>query len=64
MDIVGKLMEYNNSRTLQHPGINLEINCRKRIEKKAVTWRLINMLLKKKNGSMMKSKRKFKSTLK
>ena len=48
-----------------HNGRKLEINHRKRNEKKLTTWRL-NMLLKKKktkqnNGSMRKSKRKFKN---
>ena len=45
-------------------GMNLEINHRKRNNKKLmITWRLKNMLLKNQR-SMIKSKRKFKNTVK
>ena len=46
-----------------HSGMKLEINHRKRNEKRLTTWRLNSMLLKKNNGSMRKSKEKFKNTL-
>ena len=42
--------------------MKLVINLRKKNEKKMLTWRLNNMLLKT-NGSMMKSKRKLKNNL-
>ena len=45
-----------------HNGMKLEINHRKRNEKKLTTWRLNNMLLKT-NVSMRKSKGKLKNTL-
>ena len=43
--------------------MKLEINHRKRNEKKLITWRLNNMLLKKNSGSMRKSRRKLKKYL-
>ena len=43
--------------------MKLEINHRKRNEKKLTTWRLNNVLLKKTSGSMRKSKRKLKKYL-
>ena len=46
-----------------HNAMKLEINHRKRNEKKPTTWRLNNMLLKK-NWQMRKSRSKLKTTLK
>ena len=46
-----------------HNCMKLEINHRKRNEKKLTTWTLSNMLLKKPNRSMRKSKGKLKNTL-
>jgi len=43
-------------------GMKLEINHRKRNEKKLTIWRLNSMLLKKNSGSTRKSKEKFKNT--
>ena len=43
--------------------MKLEINNRKRNEKILTTWRQNNMLLKKNNGSMRKSRRELKNTL-
>ena len=42
--------------------MKLVINLKKKNEKKMITWRLNNMLLKT-NGSMTKSKRKLKNNL-
>ena len=42
--------------------MKLVINIKKKNEKKMITWRLNNMLLKT-NGSMTKSKRKLKNNL-
>ena len=57
-----KRLEIISSIFSDYNGMKLEINHRKRNENKMITWRLNNRLLKT-NGSMMKSKRKFKNIL-
>ena len=70
--IVGQDTSLNKFKSIQiissifsdYKGMKLEINHRQINEKKkSIIWRLNNMLLKNPNRSVMKSKKKFKITL-
>ena len=58
-----KSIEIISSSFSDHNGMKLEINHRKRNEKKTLTTRRLNNMLLKTNGSMRKSRRKLKNTL-
>ena len=55
-----KSIEILSSSFSDHNGMKWEINCRKRNEKKLITWRLNNMLLKKPMGQRENKKENYK----